>query len=557
MKSIADVEREVREAIERINPKAGRVHDKRETNGHGETKPPPREVRADNHVSSIRWPTPKPLPDGLAPVASFSLEFLPDGLAPWVGDIANRLQCPPEYPAVAAMVSLGAVLGRRLAIKPQMKTDWTEIPNLWGAFIGRPGQLKSPAMTEALRPIHHLEAEAAKDNEVARKAYEVGVTEFKLRQDVAKALAKIQLKAKAKGKGGDDAKINIETGAEPQEPLPRRYRTNDTTYEGLGELLIANPAGILVERDELVSLLQHLDREDQAVARGFYLSGWSGSQPYTFDRIGRGQRHIEAVCISVLGNSQPVRIAEYVRRANIGGAGGDGLIQRFGLMVWPDAPLEWKSVDEYPDARAREVAWLIFERASQLDASKALALGAELGRFDRVPSLRFDEAARTDFLGWHGDLERRLRNAEMSPALEGHLAKYRKLVPALALLNHFVDGQGGAVTQEALARALAFAEYLETHARRIYGSSNEGELAAGKAIIARCKNDDLKDGFTAREVHQRGWSHLTDRSQVQAGLSLLADLDYLAASVAPGTERGGRPKVTYAINPAIKPGARA
>jgi hypothetical protein len=145
----------------------------------------------------------------------------------------------------------------------------------------------------------------------------------------------------------------------------------------------------------------------------------------------------------------------------------------------------------------------------------------------------------------------------MSPALEGHLAKYRKLVPALALLNHFVDGQGGAVTQEALARALAFAEYLETHARRIYGSSNEGELAAGKAIIARCKNDDLKDGFTAREVHQRGWSHLTDRSQVQAGLSLLADLDYLAASVAPGTERGGRPKVTYAINPAIKPGARA
>jgi hypothetical protein len=231
MKSIADVEREVREAIERINPKAGRVHDKRETNGHGETKPP-REVHTDNHVSSTRWPTPKPLPDGLAPVAPFSLEFLPAGLAPWVGDIANRLQCPPEYPAVAAMVSLGAVLGRRLAIKPQIKTDWTEIPNLWGAFIGRPGQLKSPAMTEALRPIHHLEAEAAKDNEVARKAYEAGVTEFKLRQDVAKGLAKIQLKAKAQGKGGDDEKINIETGAEPQEPLPRRYRTNDTTYEG-------------------------------------------------------------------------------------------------------------------------------------------------------------------------------------------------------------------------------------------------------------------------------------------------------------------------------------
>ena len=35
-----------------------------------------------------------------------------------------------------------------------------------------------------------------------------------------------------------------------------RYRTNDATYEGLGELLISNPTGILVERDELTSLLR-------------------------------------------------------------------------------------------------------------------------------------------------------------------------------------------------------------------------------------------------------------------------------------------------------------
>jgi hypothetical protein len=56
------------------------------------------------------------------------------------------------------------------------------------------------------------------------------------------------------------------------------------SYESLGELLASNPVGLLVERDELVSLLKHLDREEQCVARGFYLSGWSGQQPYTFDR---------------------------------------------------------------------------------------------------------------------------------------------------------------------------------------------------------------------------------------------------------------------------------
>jgi len=222
------------------------------------------------------------------------------------------------------------------------------------------------------------------------------------------------------------AKVEIDLSGEPQEPLPIRYRTNDTTYEGLGELLIANPSGILVERDELISLLQFLDREDQAVARGFYLSGWSGTQPYTFDRIGRGQRHIEAVCVSVLGNTQPARIVEYVRKANAGGAGGDGMIQRFGLLVWPDAPVDWKNVDEYPNSAAREAAWDIFERIAKLDTSRALAIGAKIGRFDKVPCLRFDEAAHDDFLGWRSDLERRLRRMEMSPALEGHLAKYRK-----------------------------------------------------------------------------------------------------------------------------------
>jgi Protein of unknown function (DUF3987) len=150
----------------------------------------------------------------------------------------------------------------------------------------------------------------------------------------------------------------------------------------------------LVERDELVSLLKHLDRDEQAVARGFYLSGWSGSQSYTFDRILRGHRHIEAVCISVLGNTQPSRIADYVRRANADGGGGDGLLQRFGLMVWPDSPPDWNNVDEYPNREAREAARQIFWVASKLTEGEALRRGALKGAFDKMPCFRFDEAAR-------------------------------------------------------------------------------------------------------------------------------------------------------------------
>ena len=204
-----------------------------------------------------------------------------------------------------------------------------------------------------------------------------------------------------------------------------------------------------------------------AVARGFYLSGWSGTQPYTFDRIGRGHRHVEAVCLSLLGNTQPARISEYVRRANRDGAGGDGLIQRFGLLAWPDAPPEWKNIDEYPNSRARENAWAVFERASELDLQKAIAMGASQGRFDNVPAFHFDEAALADFEDFRAELERRVRSGELSPAFEGHIAKYRKLVPALALINHIADNGDGSVTQKSLLRALAFVTYLESHARRV------------------------------------------------------------------------------------------
>jgi len=228
-----------------------------------------RSIVVRKRVRNEDWLAPKPIPSDLARVEAFALDLLPDRLAPWIDDIATRLQCPPDYPAITAMTALGAILGRKIAIKPQMKTDWIEIPNIWGAFIGPPGMLKSPAMNEALRPIHRLEAEAVRNNEIAQQAYAAGLDAFRLRKQVATALAKEELKKTLKG-DTHSRSIDLELGEQPQAPTPMRYRTNDTSYEALAELIANNPTGILVERDELVSLLRHLDRNDQAVARGFF-----------------------------------------------------------------------------------------------------------------------------------------------------------------------------------------------------------------------------------------------------------------------------------------------
>jgi hypothetical protein len=480
------------------------------------------------------WPQPKPLPNGLAPVASFDIALLPETIGRWVADIAERMQCPPDFVAIPATVALGAVIGRKIGIRPQRQTDWTEVANMWGCIIGRPGMMKTPAMQEALKPLHRLETTARDAHAEGEKAYLRELELFKLSSDEARNAARNALK-----RGTPASLPELEA---PQEPKARRYVINDTTYEALGEILADNPNGVLAYRDELVSLLKTLDREEYVAARGFFLSAWSGTSGYTFDRIIRGNTHIEAACLSLLGSTQPGRIAEYVRKANCG-AGDDGLIQRFGLFVWPDQNGEWKECDRWPDSAARETAWAAFQRLDKLDPD---AIGAERDRYEPIPFLRFDEKAQNHFAQWRADLERRLRAGEMAPALESHFAKYRSLVPALALISHLTDGVCGPLGEKPLMRALAFAEYLESHARRVYGAGGASEAEVAKLILARIRKEDLSDGFSARDIRRREWSGLTENDRIKAGVDLLADFDWIAPKT---IETTGRPRIEYAINP--------
>lgn len=223
------------------------------------------------------------------------------------------------------------------------------------------------------------------------------------------------------------------------------------------------------------------------------------------------------------------------------------MIQRFGLLIWPDQQPEWNPIDRYPDSAARDAAWQCFGGFDGLDP---IAIGAQpISQYQTVPVLRLDAEAHDLFLEWRKDLERSLRSPDGShPALESHFAKYRKLVPALALISHLADVGHGPIGKDAMLRALGLAKYLETHACRAYGAGPEAEVAAAKAILFHLRKGDIEDGFSAREVHKSGWSNLTDRSQVQAGLDLLGDLDWIVA-VDQRSPAGGRPTTRYRINP--------
>ena len=138
----------------------------------------------------------------------------------------------------------------------------------------------------------------------------------------------------------------------------------------------------------------------------------------------------------MLGGIQPGPLERYLHEV-FAGRGDDGLIQRFQLAVWPDVAGQWRNVDRWPDGAARARVIEVFQRLHTLDSA---AIGAEELTPEEVPFLRFAAAAQERFDAWRAALEQTLRAEEDHPVLLSHFAKYRSLMPSLALLVHLIDG---------------------------------------------------------------------------------------------------------------------
>jgi hypothetical protein len=102
-----------------------------------------------------------------------------------------------------------------------------------------------------------------------------------------------------------DSKAGGDPPEKPAEPQAVRYVVSDTTVEALSPLLLANPRGLLLARDEL--------------------AGWLGS----FDKYAKGK-------VSVAGKLG----------ASFAGSGGQGARGRIAAKWGPDGRLPQQGVEE-------------------------------------------------------------------------------------------------------------------------------------------------------------------------------------------------------------------
>uniref|UniRef100_UPI0035D12D68 YfjI family protein n=2 Tax=unclassified Bartonella TaxID=2645622 RepID=UPI0035D12D68 len=437
------------------------------------------------------WGELKPLEYTLLPVESFHAAQMPLTLSRYVYDVADRQQAPLDFVAVAALCGLAALIGNGVRIAPKQHDDWKIVPNLWGALIGQPSTMKTPAMKAALAPITCLQKEWYKDWLKQKEKQEI--------EEILETLDKSEKKKQAHKaiKKGD-----LETArALLSETLSKdnahdddvsRFIVNDTSVEKLGELLKENPRGLLMVRDELSGFLTDMERKEYQTDRAFYLEAFNGDGQFTYDRIGRGTIFIPNATVSIIGGIQPSRILPFIRNV-LYGKGNDGFLQRFQMLVFPDETKEWKWVDRPPN----QEAWENYQRVFRSFRDK------RLGSPEKPLIMRFSPKAQGKFYEWLEHLHKEAKGGSYLESLQSHLLKMPKTIASLALIFELLDGGRLEIGPYAITTALRWTSYLLSHAKRLYAAGDNLATEGAQLIVERC--DHLPDVFTLRDIHQRSW----------------------------------------------------
>jgi hypothetical protein len=504
------------------------------------------------------WPEPVPLPKPA--IAPLNPLLIPAAFRPFLLDIAQRLQVPLDFPAVGLLTMAGSLIGRKVQVFPLQHGDWHEPANLWGLVVGPPGVKKTPSLLAALAFLLKAQAQEFQRVEPLKQQHEI---EAKVQDAKVKGATRKLEEAIHKG---DATKIKTaQTALEqllqtpPVKPEPRRYYVQDSTVEQLQMILLNHPNGTLLFRDELAGLLKSLEKAGRETDRAFYLESWSGKHGMSIDRVGRGSHHIPAVCLSLVGTIQPGRLREYLQASLAGGAGDDGLVQRFQLMVCPDIEA-YVHHDVVPDQLAAQRVTTLLAQLDAFQISTLLAGTCPYREKVGILGYGFSPVAQAHFDTWYTVLQNRIRASEgLNEALKAHLSKYGSLMAKLALIFHLIDVVAGrlqgaeaqAIQAENALRAIAWCEYLETHAAHLYGSVKNGaQVDTALKLLAKMKDGVLGQEFAVWEVIRKGWAGLKATKDVELALTLLEDLGWVRLQRCSDT--GGRPSEKALVHPCLR-----
>jgi hypothetical protein len=457
----------------------------------------------------------------------FPVDVLPPPIRGFVDAGARAMGCDPSYLALPLLTAIAAAIGN--ARRLELKRGWSAPPILWGAIVGESGTAKTPAFKLVMRPVRERQRNAMKRHAEEIEQFEVDLARWEKAMAVWKR----------------DKDLANDPPEKPDPPLAERFIVSDTTVEALSPILLANPRGLLLARDELAGWIGSFDRYAGKGKAGADSANWLSvfnAESIIVDRKTGLPRTIyvqqAAVCVS--GGIQPT----ILKRALGLEHRESGLASRLLLTCPPRKARRWTEADIDPAAEA-ELARL-FDRLYQLqptadDEDELRPVLVRLSGDAKVAWIAYFEA--------HA-----IEHADLSGDMAAAWSKLEEYAARLALVIHFTRWAAGdpmlqnanVVDSASMNAGIALAKWFKHEARRVYAMLDESDAERDQRRLIDWIG--RKGGtVTIREVRQ-GCRWLKDPGAAEAALADLVKARHGSWQNVPTTSKGGRPAREFVLS---------
>jgi hypothetical protein len=313
-------------------------------------KPETPKIEAPGDVRPIELPPP---PASYVPPP---LALLPSQLQEYIHAAAESLSVDESFILLPLLSALGSAIGDARSIL--LKRGFIQPPIIWTGIIGRSGARKSPTLDVGCSGVMKHERELIEQNRQDREAYENELAQWQ-------------------------ANKPKDRGLKPEAHAILTCVMDDLTIEALTDVLIANPRGVLIRKDELSHWLASFDQY-KSHAKGSDVSRWLSLHTGVFlavDRRSDNRHHrIWQPRVCITGGIQP----KVLLRALTEDFFERGLPARF-LFAYPPFRQDlWSEATVADDLRMAmlelfEELWLLQPEHDENEHSKPslLPLGAD------------------------------------------------------------------------------------------------------------------------------------------------------------------------------------
>jgi len=347
-------------------------------------------------------------------------EMVPQIIWDFASDEAKRIGTTVGAVAMSCMAAASCAIRYGWRVQPQrLNWRWKDRPILWIAVRGNPSDKKTPAVMAAINPLSEIEVEWIKEDAPIFEKYESDERIYKTKLSRYEA-------DRAKSDTADDDDDSGRPVA-PERPAQRRLIIGDTTTERVAEVLSDNPAGCMINRDELSAWIGSFGAYSSKGAEkdsGFYLESYVGGRS-TKERVGNGNGAkkiivMENKALSVVGTIQDDKIKKMAKKMD-----RDGFMARF---VFASAA-NMLGEDIEPNAAAYAGYKAMLKRITEMEADKS----------EEGSVVKFSDEA----IEIHKSIVLFVKSiaglTNMPEGLVDHLGKWEGLFARFCLVFHMID----------------------------------------------------------------------------------------------------------------------